>query len=91
MTDGKNVQTHQLLTLENRERITVTGVLDVGNFDEESIAVKTELGDLCIRGEGLHICAFDVSSGNLTADGHISAIIYTNDNRRGGFFSRLFK
>lgn len=91
MSDSNKMTVPHLVTMENRERITITGVTDVGNFDESCITLDTELGTMAIRGERLHISAFDVATGQLCADGRIAALVYTGDAQRGGFFSRLFK
>lgn len=40
----------QKLTLENRSRLTVTGVQDVESFDESAVVLHTNRGVLVIRG-----------------------------------------
>ena len=45
----------QNLILENRERLSVSGVIDVESFNDESVIVDTELGVLVVRGMDLHI------------------------------------
>ncbi|HAA43058.1 MAG TPA: sporulation protein YabP, partial [Ruminiclostridium sp.] len=45
----------QNILMENRERMSISGVLDVESFDEESVVVETEMGTLVIKGEDLHI------------------------------------
>lgn len=91
MSDQKQMAVPHLITMENRDKITLTGVCEVGNFDEESITLKTSMGVLCIRGAGLHISTFDVATGELSADGKIAALHYTGESKNGGFFSRIFK
>ena len=48
MDDRKNIPQNnsnivQNLILENREKLTVTGVLDVLSFDDQIVIVETEL------------------------------------------------
>ena len=43
------------LELYNREKGTVTGVLDVISFDENTIVLDTDLGLLTIKGKDLHV------------------------------------
>ena len=43
------------LILEDRERLTVSGVEEVESFDENTIVMETAQGVLIVRGEGLHI------------------------------------
>ena len=40
----------QNILMENRERMSISGVLDVESFDEESVVVETEMGTLVIKG-----------------------------------------
>ena len=43
------------LELVGRERLTVSGVEDVGRFDETGIVMSTAAGTLVVTGEDLHI------------------------------------
>ena len=43
----------QNLILENREKLTITGVLDVLSFDDQIVILETELGLLTIKGESI--------------------------------------
>ena len=43
------------LSLEDRKKLTLSGVLEVVNFDDEKISLNTILGNLAIKGEGLKI------------------------------------
>ena len=45
----------QNLILENRERLNITGVLDVLSFDDQIVIVETSLGLLTVKGENLRI------------------------------------
>lgn len=93
MADEKRIQSlpHNLV-LEDRRMLTVSGVSDVDSFDEETVIVFTDLGELTIRGSNLHINRLSVEVGELTVEGNISALIYAEDTRKnGGFFSRVFR
>ena len=81
---------HRLL-LEERQRLTVSGVEEVERFDEESILLTTRMGGLEIRGEGLHIAQLSLEGGDLSVEGRVDALVYdTEPQRQGGLFSRLF-
>ena len=81
---------HQL-TLEGRERLTVSGVEDVERFDESSIVMSTAAGTLVVTGEDLHIGKLSLDGGELHVDGRIDAVSYEDGGEeRGGFFRRLF-
>ena len=42
------------ITLENRKRLFLTGVMEVISFNEEKILLNTSLGMLTIKGSGLN-------------------------------------
>ncbi|MBR4728567.1 MAG: sporulation protein YabP [Clostridia bacterium] len=82
------------LVLEDRRLLTVSGVSDVDSFDEETVVVFTELGELTVRGSALHVNRLSVDVGELTVEGNIAALVYTEQapsGGSGGFFSRVFR
>ena len=81
-----------LVTLSERQTLSVSGVRDVDSFDEETVIVFTDLGELTIRGTNLHINRLSVEVGELTVEGEISALIYSDETpKSGGFFSKVFR
>ncbi|HHW47254.1 MAG TPA: sporulation protein YabP [Clostridiaceae bacterium] len=85
----------QNIIIENREKMSVSGVIDVESFNDESIIVDTELGVLIIRGEDLHINKLNLDSSELIVEGDIISCEYSDresSRSKGmGFFSRMFK
>ncbi|MGE4282579.1 MAG: sporulation protein YabP [Clostridia bacterium] len=85
----------QSLIMENREKLSVSGVLDVENFDDQGIILNTELGVLIVRGDELHINKLDIGSGELIIEGEISSCTYTDQDHsksKGfGFIGRMFR
>lgn len=80
------------IIMENRKILHLTGVHDVDRFDEETIVLLTELGQLTINGLGLNISHLDQETGELNVNGEISELIYTETQlEKQGFFSRLFR
>ena len=80
------------MVVEDRKRLSVSGVTDVESFDEETVALATELGELLIHGYDLHINRIDVENGDLSLEGEIISLTYTdNQPQTGGFFGRLFR
>ncbi len=78
------------LILEDRERLTVSGVEEVESFDENTIVMETAQGVLIVRGEGLHIEKLSLDGGDLKVEGMVEALTYEELRRgRGGFLSRL--
>lgn len=80
----------QTLVLENRKKLSLTGVEDVSGFNEETVTAATSLGDLIIRGSKLHIEKLDLESGEVEIEGEISALQYTRAKRDKSFFQRVF-
>lgn len=64
------------LNLENREKLTMTGVTEIISFDEGSVLLKTSLGTLTVLGEGLQLKTLTVEGGNVAVDGKIHALEY---------------
>ncbi len=90
--ERKNSMMPHNVVLEGRKNLTVSGVSDVDSFDEETVIVFTDLGELTIRGNNLHINRLSVEVGELTVEGEISALIYSDEApKSGGFFSRVFR
>jgi len=81
------------LILENRNNLSLTGVTDVDNFDEGTIVLYTQLGELTIQGKDLHINSMNVETGNLSVEGDIWSLVYGEKEKRKAstFLSKLFK
>jgi len=83
------------IVIENKGKLSVTGVHDVDTFDENKIVLFTEDDTLIIEGEDLHIQKLDVSSGEMIIEGEIYSVAYTGNSRDSrapkGFFKKLLK
>ncbi len=80
-----------VIRLENREKLNVTGVLDVVRFDEFEILCECEKGVLSIKGDNLHISKIELEKGELTVDGLITSLSFEDKAVKGSFFKSLFK
>ncbi len=80
------------LIMEERKSAIINGVIDVDSFDEEVIVAYTDLGELTIKGNNLHISKLSLETGELSLDGEIVSLVYTdNKSSNGGFLSKLFR
>lgn len=84
---------NQTLLLENREKLSVTGVIDVESFNDQSIVAVTDLGILIIHGAELHINKLNLDSNELVVDGDIFSVEYSDGEytKSKSFFGRMFK
>ncbi|NMA85189.1 MAG: sporulation protein YabP [Epulopiscium sp.] len=94
--DERKVQGYEhTLFLREREKISITGVLDVLTFDEETVILETERGMLTLRGLQLHIQRLDLEKQELELQGDLDSLMYSDSHtygRSGGsFLSKLFK
>lgn len=90
--ENRVLKMHHNIIMENRKSLTVTGVMDIDSFDEQTVIMFTEQGELTVKGENLHINKIDVDTGDLSMEGEISSLSYSeNQQQRGGFFSKLFR
>jgi sporulation protein YabP len=83
------------VTIDRRNLVTVTGVLDVISFDENTIIAETQMGVLLIHGENLHVNRLQLDNGDLSVDGQVDSINYEENSGFGkgksSFLSKLFK
>ncbi len=78
------------LQLEERERLTVTGVTEVVSFEDSAVVLQTTLGTLIVQGQQLQLKTLSQEGGNVRVDGKVSALIYEEPRSRGGWRQRLF-
>lgn len=101
MEDRKNVVQNnsnniiQNLILENREKLTITGVVNVLSFDDQIVIVETQLGLLTIKGEELRINKLSLDSSEVIIDGEIFNLGYSeagmNKKSSGSILGKIFK
>jgi len=76
--------------LEDRERLSVSGVADVASFDENEIVMLTDKGSLVVRGSGLKIGKLSIEGGDLAVEGLITDLSYEETKPSSSLWSRLF-
>ena len=83
--------TPQNIILEDRARLSVTGVLDVDSYDDRQIVAKTVKGTLILRGSDLHIDKLSLDTGDLVVTGLVTELGYEETAPSGSLWQRLFK
>ena len=82
------------LTLENRRKLTINGVIEVINFNENQILLNTDVGTLMVKGKELKMNKLDVQNGDVIITGKVDSFVYTSDKskvKKDSILSRLFK
>ena len=79
------------LILEDRSRLTVTGVQKVLHCSAESAAIETEKGTLNLAGAQINLTSLDLESGEAKLTGRFDVLEYTRNAAAGGFWQRLLR
>ena len=89
--EEKALEQPHKLNLDERKRLTMTGVTEVESFDEEMVVLHTVKGTLVVRGTGLHLQMLSLDGGQVHVDGTVHSLTYEDQTPGGSsFFSRLF-
>lgn len=84
------IKSSHSLILDNRSKLTLTGVLDVQGFDEQTVSLVTEVGVLIVKGDSLHINKLNLESKDVCIDGTVNSLQYLNNSSKT-LRSKLFK
>ena len=82
------------VAIKGRKHIDITGVREVVSFDDISVVMVTEGGDMTVEGAELKIGVLDTERGVVAIDGKINAIFYDDGNatnEKKGLFGKLFR
>ena len=97
-TENTPAPPHDLI-LENREKLTVTGVRRVLQCNAESAAIETARGvpgavqkcRILFCQSDRNLTSLDLDSGEVKLTGRIDTVEYTAARTPGGFLSRLLR
>ena len=79
------------LSMGARRHISISGVCEVESFDEQTVILSTDCGEMTLEGEGLHIGTLDIARGVVEVDGKVNGLYYSDSApARRGFRARLF-
>jgi len=83
------------IILEDREKLAISGVEYVESFNDNTIILATTKGGLSIKGASLNISKLNLDDGNVTIQGVINSITYTNKEvsagKGSGLLGKMFK
>ena len=92
--ERKNINIIQNLVLENRKKLSVSGVNDVLSFDDQVVMVDTELGLLTVKGENIRINKLSLDTAEVIVEGEIASLSYSQNKQEkntGTILSKIFK
>lgn len=85
----------QNLVLENRQKLSISGVNDVLSFDDQVVVLETELGLLTVKGENLRVNKLSIDTSEVVLEGEISYLAYADKdsekNKNSSLLSKIFK
>lgn len=70
-------QTPHSVVIEDRKRLTATGILSIVSYDSFTATLETPGGTLAIGGEGLTVSELSVQTGEVKINGSIEYVQYT--------------
>ncbi len=80
------------LIIDGRKSISVTGVTEADNFNDEEIILYTSYGQITIKGENLQISVLSTESGDVTASGKVNSVTYSDrTEKHQSFLSKVFR
>lgn len=89
MVDNNKKFTESIVTIQNRNQLSLSGVEKVVSMSDNQICLVACSSPLCVSGSGLTVQKLDVDNGILKITGTINALKY--DNKKENFFKRIFK
>ncbi len=78
------------MELHDRAKMTLTGVTDVSEFSDSAVKLKTNMGAMTVKGEGLTISRLNTNDGDVEINGSINSIQYQT-KQKTGFWDSLLK
>ncbi len=82
------------LMLENRNKLNMSGIIEVINFSENQILLNTNVGTMIIKGQDLKMNKLDVQNGDVVITGKVDSFVYTSGIskvKKDSIISRLFR
>lgn len=89
-----NTNVIQNIILENREKLSISGVLDVLSFDDQIVILETELGLLTVKGDNLRINKLSLDTAEVIIDGEVYNLGYSekdSNQKSSSFLGKIFR
>lgn len=83
------------VTMDNRKRLSLTGIKDVVAFDMNQVLMESGMGMIHIKGTDLKVTGLSLEKGETSVTGHIDSIMYSDVKDYGekgkSIIKRMFK
>ena len=82
------------IKLNDRKKISLSGLKKLVSFDPEEFVMETNLGPLVLKGNNLEIVKLNIIDGNLQIKGKINSLVYLDgkDSKKdNSILAKLFK
>lgn len=87
--EKKVISQTQTLTLQNRNKLTLTGVTKVISVKDDLAQLETNIGVLQAYGKDIQLVSLELDKGEIELKGDFVSFKYGDKN--SGFLKRLFK
>lgn len=81
---------HTGLTVNQRNLLTLDGVLNVESFDEQYLSLELNEGRIFVEGQGLKIESLSRDGGEIRVSGRINGLYYSEKKSVKSKLSKLF-
>ena len=93
--EQSNISKSHKLSMDNRNRLTLTGIKDVVSFDLTQILLESTLGMIHIKGSDIKVTRLSLEKGEVDIEGTVDSIVYSDVKDYGekgkSILKRMFK
>lgn len=92
MSEDRASFKNQNIVIEDRNRISISGVELVDSFNESTIVLSTVKGGLSIKGDELNISNLNLDEGSVKISGTVNSLTYiSKEGVPKNFMGKIFK
>lgn len=93
--EQSNISKFHKLSMDNRKRLTLTGIKDVVSFDLTRVLLESTLGMIHIKGSDIKVTRLSLEKGEVDIEGTVDSIVYSDVKDYGekgkSILKRMFK
>ena len=93
--EQSNISKSHKLSMDNRKRLTLTGIKDVVSFDLTQILLESTLGMIHIKGSDIKVTRLSLEKGDVDIEGTVHSFVYSDVKDYGekgkSILKRMFK